>query len=299
MSDAAKIYHTTATLPADRQLLARLHLGLHAKGHKLAIDWLIMNGTPRVDDLEAGHVLDGTLFALAEVHEVVAKDPDVAPMLAFRAALLAASLVAQLGLFEVATASLNVALLRARDWAASCLARAQAGSGEAVPRVDAEGFIDACLRETAMLDASLGDACREWTLEVGRVLSAPVRLGAASSPYLTIAHSAAFKGAVTARLLADPGPAPVQPEIGQVLHELQRMLDANDAPRQPPPSPWSSKPSIPRIALSPEEAATALGMSLNSFERHVQPELRLIRRGELRLVPLVELERWAIENAEH
>lgn len=81
--------------------------------------------------------------------------------------------------------------------------------------------------------------------------------------------------------------------------ELQRMLDANDAPRQPPPSRWSSKPSIPRIALSPEEAATALGMSLNSFERHVQPELRLIRRGELRLVPLVELERWAIENAEH
>jgi hypothetical protein len=33
-------------------------------------------------------------------------------------------------------------------------------------------------------------------------------------------------------------------------------------------------------------------MSLGSFERHVQPELRLIRRGKLRLVPLAELERW-------
>jgi hypothetical protein len=32
--------------------------------------------------------------------------------------------------------------------------------------------------------------------------------------------------------------------------------------------------------------------------RNVQPELRLIRRGKLRLVPLVELERWANENAE-
>ncbi len=34
----------------------------------------------------------------------------------------------------------------------------------------------------------------------------------------------------------------------------------------------------------------SLGMSLDSFERHVQPELRLI--------PLAELERWANENAE-
>jgi hypothetical protein len=38
-------------------------------------------------------------------------------------------------------------------------------------------------------------------------------------------------------------------------------------------------------------------MSLDSFERHVQPELRLIRRGKLRLVPVAELERWANESA--
>lgn len=56
--------------------------------------------------------------------------------------------------------------------------------------------------------------------------------------------------------------------------------------------------NVPRVALSRQEAATSLGMSLDSFERHVQPELRLIRRGKLRLVPVVELERWAIENAE-
>jgi hypothetical protein len=42
----------------------------------------------------------------------------------------------------------------------------------------------------------------------------------------------------------------------------------------------------------------SLGMSLDSFERHVQPGLRLIRRGKLRLVPVAELERWANENAE-
>jgi hypothetical protein len=55
---------------------------------------------------------------------------------------------------------------------------------------------------------------------------------------------------------------------------------------------------VPRVALSRQEAAMSLGMSLDSFERHVQPELRLIRRGKLRLVPLAELERWANDNAE-
>ena len=66
--------------------------------------------------------------------------------------------------------------------------------------------------------------------------------------------------------------------------------------------PGNERPSpvapIPRIALTREEAAAALGMSLDSFERHVQPELRLIRRGRLRLVPVPELERWADGAAE-
>jgi hypothetical protein len=55
---------------------------------------------------------------------------------------------------------------------------------------------------------------------------------------------------------------------------------------------------IPRLALTREQAAAALGMSLDSFERHVQPTLRLVRRGRMRLVPVGELERWLGENAE-
>ena len=55
---------------------------------------------------------------------------------------------------------------------------------------------------------------------------------------------------------------------------------------------------VPRVALSREEAAAALGISLDSFERHVQPDIRFIRRGRLRLVPVAELERWAAEQAE-
>jgi hypothetical protein len=33
-------------------------------------------------------------------------------------------------------------------------------------------------------------------------------------------------------------------------------------------------------------------MSLDSFERYVQPDLQLIRRGSLVLVPYSELEKW-------
>jgi hypothetical protein len=56
---------------------------------------------------------------------------------------------------------------------------------------------------------------------------------------------------------------------------------------------------IPRIALTREEAAEALGMgSVDSFERYVQPHVRMIRCGRMRLVPVKELERWAEDSAE-
>jgi hypothetical protein len=55
---------------------------------------------------------------------------------------------------------------------------------------------------------------------------------------------------------------------------------------------------IPRLALSREEAAASLGMSLDSFERYCQPSLRLVRLGRLRLVPVAELARWLDAHAE-
>ena len=58
---------------------------------------------------------------------------------------------------------------------------------------------------------------------------------------------------------------------------------------------------VPRLALSRAEAAESLGMSLDSFKRHVQPHLRLVRRNGsrgLRLVPVAELEQWLAGNAE-
>lgn len=55
---------------------------------------------------------------------------------------------------------------------------------------------------------------------------------------------------------------------------------------------------IPRLALTREEAAASLAMSLDSFERHVQPTIRLLRLGKMRLVPVSELSRWVDDNAQ-
>jgi len=59
----------------------------------------------------------------------------------------------------------------------------------------------------------------------------------------------------------------------------------------------SGRSTAVRIALTSDEAAAALGMSRDSFDRHVLPELRIVRRFRLRLVPVRELERWVEESA--
>jgi|GEM_PF-942131 len=53
----------------------------------------------------------------------------------------------------------------------------------------------------------------------------------------------------------------------------------------------------PRLGLTVEEAAEAVGISESSFKRHVQPELRIVRRGSLRIIPVPEIERWLDGNA--
>lgn len=53
----------------------------------------------------------------------------------------------------------------------------------------------------------------------------------------------------------------------------------------------------PRLALSKAEAACSLGVSVDYFEQHVQPELRIVYRGRRRLIPVGELQRWLNESA--
>jgi hypothetical protein len=50
------------------------------------------------------------------------------------------------------------------------------------------------------------------------------------------------------------------------------------------------------LALSPKHAAEALGISLSHFKRHVQPELRCIYSGRVRLYRVSELERWLLDH---
>ncbi len=63
-------------------------------------------------------------------------------------------------------------------------------------------------------------------------------------------------------------------------------------------SPSTRPIAIAPIALSKPDAAAALDMSVDSFERYVMADVRCIRRGRLRLFPVAELERWANDNAE-
>lgn len=52
------------------------------------------------------------------------------------------------------------------------------------------------------------------------------------------------------------------------------------------------------ILVSREDAATMLGMSLSHFQRFVQPHVRVVRLGQRKLYPVVELARWAEAKAE-
>jgi hypothetical protein len=58
------------------------------------------------------------------------------------------------------------------------------------------------------------------------------------------------------------------------------------------------KPSTPALALTVEQAHLALGISWDTWKAHVEPEIRLVRLGRRKLVPVTELQRWLDANAE-
>lgn len=57
------------------------------------------------------------------------------------------------------------------------------------------------------------------------------------------------------------------------------------------------RPRAPRFALTREEAADSIGMHVDTFREHVQPELRVVQVGRLQLIPPAELESWVRDNA--
>jgi excisionase family DNA binding protein len=73
------------------------------------------------------------------------------------------------------------------------------------------------------------------------------------------------------------------------------MDDQRDERKHPDASDEASR--VPRLARSPEEAASSLGVSRDYFDEHVRPEIRIVRRGRRILVPVAELQRWLERSA--
>lgn len=55
--------------------------------------------------------------------------------------------------------------------------------------------------------------------------------------------------------------------------------------------------TVPALALSPDEAAAALGVSRDFLDDHITHELRWVRRGRRKFVAVTELERWLERSA--
>lgn len=61
--------------------------------------------------------------------------------------------------------------------------------------------------------------------------------------------------------------------------------------RQKRPRPVTAP--VPLITVNRDEAAAALGVSVDSFDRHIRPQLPVIRLGRMVLFAVGELEQWA------
>jgi len=54
----------------------------------------------------------------------------------------------------------------------------------------------------------------------------------------------------------------------------------------------------PRTALTINEACQSLGVSWDLFHERIEPELRVVRIGRRKLIPVSELRAWLDRNAE-
>jgi excisionase family DNA binding protein len=75
-----------------------------------------------------------------------------------------------------------------------------------------------------------------------------------------------------------------------------QLLERIERPATPR-SPRERKRSLPRLSVSPDEAAEMLGVSRDYLDEHVLCELRTVRRGRRVLIALAELERWLDQSA--
>lgn len=97
------------------------------------------------------------------------------------------------------------------------------------------------------------------------------------------------------------------PELVRELEEQEAAENATAADlvaaaTRSPPQPMPAPPTgveVPDVALcvSRKVAAKLLSISLDHFERHVLPELRVVQSSRRKLVPVVELQGWVNRNS--
>jgi excisionase family DNA binding protein len=63
-------------------------------------------------------------------------------------------------------------------------------------------------------------------------------------------------------------------------------------------TPVVQKRSAPTLALGVEQACEALGVSWDTWRAHIEPDVRLVRLGRRKLIPVSELQAWLDRNAE-
>jgi hypothetical protein len=225
---ARRAFERTSSFKGTQRLIARLHLAVHGNGGNPAVSWAMREAPPLVSELASGYAQQVALLALAEIHEARA-DADLSDItFAFRSAVLAASVYNEMGLTAPARGALATGLDRAHEWVEE--RRNFSDRPEWLKaHTELQGILDACLREAAMLDAGLGDAVRDWLLEVGRTTSEAAYAGPLATPLTAIAHSEAFKGAVISRLLFRPGPLPDIDATRELLAEIEALGEDEDA----------------------------------------------------------------------
>jgi excisionase family DNA binding protein len=89
----------------------------------------------------------------------------------------------------------------------------------------------------------------------------------------------------------------VDPFIDLIADRVAQRVAAHLTQSSPAAPEQGAENNTGRIALTKTEAAEALGCSVDHLERHVLPELRIVRSGRLRLIPMAELERWLDRHA--
>jgi hypothetical protein len=117
----------------------------------------------------------------------------------------------------------------------------------------------------------------------------PVKYCACEHPDHQVAEGIELCGACGERI-----PDPMFPVILAEVQSLRRLVETPGGEGAQPAGTAANG----KLALTRTEAAKALGMGGTSFDKHVRPHVRAVRRGKLRLYPVDELKRWLEENSE-